>query len=106
MKCISLWHVIRYATGHVVTKAGHQNTGPKNNASFSPCSVSAVGCDIMQLSGGDTDSAWPSWHYVPETHRLSECISTTKQAMSLCLSYFSVHVSFPPIKGLNLHIKY
>lgn len=106
MKHVSLWHILHYASGHVM-KAGHQNIGPPNDANFSPCSVSAVGCcDVMQLSGGDADSAWASWHCACETHRLSGCISTTKQAMSLCLSYFSFHVPFPPVKGLTLGMRY
>ena len=105
MKCVSLWHILHYTSGHVVMKAGRQNIGPTNDANFSLCPVSAVGCDVMQLSGGDADSAWASWHYAPETCCLSGCISTTKRAMSLCLAYFSFHVPFPPVDEV-IHFRY
>lgn len=71
MKRVSSWHILCYASGHVVVKAGHGNIGPADDADFSSCPFSAVVCDVMQPSGGDADSAWISWPYAPETHCLS-----------------------------------
>lgn len=96
MKCVSLWDILCYTSGHVDMKAGRWNTGPTNCASFCPCPLSALGCDVMLMSGGDAGSAWPPWHLI-----LTECISTPKWAMSLCLPYFSFHLPFPSCQGIN-----
>lgn len=83
-----------YTSGHVAVKAGHWNIGPANCASFSPCHLSAVGCDAMLLSGGDAGSAWSPRH-------LNRMHQHPKVSYESAPVLFLFPCAFPSCEGIN-----